>query len=81
MKIHMELIHFVVEQKLTQHCKPTILQLKNKQNKNDSKHCLYARHYFKSLTSLNDLIFIAILWERPWSWETLRAGGEGGNRR
>ena len=72
--------HFAVQQKLTQHCKSTILQLKNKQNKNDNKHCLCARHHSKRLTYLNYLIFTTILWKRPWSWETLREGGEGDNR-
>ena len=41
---------FCYKQKLTQHCKSTILQLKNKQKKNDSKHCLCSRHHSKSLT-------------------------------
>ena len=30
MYVHLQLIHFVVQQKLTQHCKAVILQLKKK---------------------------------------------------
>ena len=35
MYVHLQLIHFVVQQKLTQHCKAVILQLKKK-NQSDA---------------------------------------------
>ena len=34
--VYIELIHFVVQQKLTQHCKAIILQLKKKKKRSDS---------------------------------------------
>ena len=40
--VYIQLIHFAVQQKLTQHCKATILQLKKnffkEKSKNDSVH-------------------------------------------
>ena len=34
--VYIELIHFVVQQELTQHCKAIILQLKKKKKRSDS---------------------------------------------
>ena len=43
---------------------------------NESKHCVWSRRFNTLATWCEEPTH----WKRPWCWERLKAGGQGGNR-